>query len=103
MVTQEGGTLESLWCYEDVVFCLHERIQEHLTPKLSTVPTLSNTFSINLFVYLEESGLFLPNDVHGEQSWPLVNMIFSKLNKPVLLMASVMPSPVPIKPSLFLI
>lgn len=42
---------------------------------------LSSTFSINLFVYLEESGLFLPNDVHGEQSRPLVNMIFSTLNQ----------------------
>lgn len=64
-----------------------ECIQEHLTPKLSTMPILSSTFSIIPFVYLEESCLFLLNDVHGEQSWPLVNIIFSTLNKPILLMA----------------
>lgn len=53
-----------------------EHIQERRTPKRPTVSTLSSIFSSNLVVYLEGSGLFLPADVHGEQSWPLVNIMF---------------------------
>lgn len=77
-----AGSLERLWCFEAVMFCLC------LTSKISDVPLLSGTFSIILFVCSEKNALLLLSDIHGEQSWPLVNIIFfSALNKLILLMS----------------